>query len=71
MSLKIINSATLRKMSTIIYCSHITVIRICNGILKYVIHYRNNGFTFGMTVLICIAEGLVILKLEKQSGLLG
>ena len=63
---KIRNAVTLRKMSTIIYCSHMTVMRVCSGILKYVIYYRNNGIIFAMTVLICIAESLVILKLEKK-----
>ena len=33
-NLKIKNSVTLRKMSTIIYCSHISVQRICSGGIK-------------------------------------
>ena len=63
---KIRNAVILRKMSTIIYCSHITVIRICSGILKYIIHYQSNAIVFILTILICIVECIVILKLEKK-----
>ena len=60
------NAVTLRKMSTIIYCSHITVIRICSSVLKYIFHYSNRVMVFAITQLICMMACVIIFNLEKK-----
>ena len=63
---KIRNAIILRNMSTIIYCLHKTVIAICSGILKYIIHFRSAVIVFALTILVCLVGCCVIFKLEQK-----
>lgn len=63
---KIKNAVTLRKMSTIIYCSHGTVIKICRGIFRYIIHFNSGIMVFVLTILICLAGCCAVFTLEKK-----
>ena len=63
---KIRNAVALRKMSTIIYCSHVTVIEICRGVFKYIIRCNSNVLVFVLTVLACMAVCCVIFNIEKK-----
>ena len=63
---KVRNAVTLRKMSTIIYCSHVTVREILGGVFKYIIHFNSRVLVFVLTVLVCIAVCWVIFNIEKK-----
>ena len=59
-------SATLRKMSTLSYCSHMAVFMIAGKLLSILdIPDFGNIIVFALTLLLTWAVGLLILKLEK------
>lgn len=60
------NAVTLRKMSTIIYCSHGTVIKICRGVFRYIFHFNSGIMVFTLTILICLAGCFAVFTLEKK-----
>lgn len=67
---KIKHSATMRKMSTIIYCSHFAIIIPVSEVLSVFGITDNNGvFLYSLTLLCAIALSMLILKLEKKDKL--
>ena len=64
--LKIKNAISLRKASTIIYCTHITVSRIYGFSLKYVLHCKINILVFLLTVITCLIASYLVFKFEGK-----
>lgn len=65
-SLKVKNALSLRKASTIIYCFHISVLRIYSFILKYVFHCQIGILSLTMTVITCLIGYYFVFKLEGK-----
>lgn len=67
--LKIKNAVSMRKASTFIYCSHMTVSRICGVALNYVLYCQINILVFLLTVITCLIACYLMLKLEGKKHL--
>ena len=65
-NLKVKNAVSLRKASTIIYCSHVSVLRVYGFALKYVFHYRTELLIFVMAVITCLIGCYFVFKLENK-----
>ena len=63
---KIKNAVSMRKASTIIYCTHLTGLRIYGVALKYVLHCQNNILVFLLTVITCLIASYLVFKLESK-----
>ena len=63
--LKVKDAISLRKASTIIYCSHKTVIRIFSFTGKYIFHFRIDVLVFVLTVITVLIGSYFVFKLES------
>ena len=61
-------AVTLRKMSTIIYCLHYSVILCIRKILVAVIGHENNFVVYAFTAGFCLAACFLILRLESKTS---
>ncbi len=66
--LKIKNAVSMRKASTIIYCTYFTVVRIYGFLLKYVLHCQVSILVFLLTVITCLIVSCLVHELEGKKS---
>lgn len=64
-----INTIKCRKLSTIIYCSHLTLAAVISALMSFAHISRNGVLLFFATLLFCVMIGLFILFFEDKHKL--